>query len=129
MTKLQELKKHLRPGQVYRRGDLAQWSNAVDRHIKQLQGDGILTKLAPGLYSFQKATVFGKRQRRMTNWSERSCGITVSFSPRLMPTIALGSARPSFTTRPLFTITSVTGCSCSAGGRLTFASNRLFPAR
>jgi len=60
MTKLQELKKHLRPGQVYRRGDLAQWSNAVDRHIKQLQGDGILTKLAPGLYSFQKATVFGK---------------------------------------------------------------------
>lgn len=60
MTKLQELKKHLRPGQVYRREDLARWSNAVDRHIKQLQGDGTLTKLAPGLYTIQKETVFGK---------------------------------------------------------------------
>jgi hypothetical protein len=60
MTKLQALKKHLRPGQVYRREDLAQWSNAVDRHLKQLQEDGTLTKLAPGLYSFPKETVFGK---------------------------------------------------------------------
>jgi len=60
MTKLQELKKHLRPGQVYRREDLAQWSNAVDRHLKQLLDDGTLTKLAPGLYSYPKETVFGK---------------------------------------------------------------------
>src|SRR5690348_17174695 len=60
MTGLQALKKHLRPGQVYRREDLAQWSNAVDRHLKQLQEDGTLTKLAPGLYSFPKETVFGK---------------------------------------------------------------------
>ena len=36
MTKLQALKEHLRPGQVYRREDLARWSNAVDRHLKQL---------------------------------------------------------------------------------------------
>jgi len=28
-AKLNELKKHLRPGQVYRRADLAKWSNAV----------------------------------------------------------------------------------------------------
>jgi hypothetical protein len=60
MTRLQALKKHLRPGQVYRREDLAQWTNAVDRHLKQLQDDGTLTKLAPGLYSFPKETVFGK---------------------------------------------------------------------
>ena len=60
MTKLQELKKHLRPGQVYRREDLVRWSNAVDRHIKQLLEDGTLTKLAGGLYAYPKETVFGK---------------------------------------------------------------------
>jgi hypothetical protein len=60
MTKLQEFKKHLRPGQVYRREVLAQWSNAVDRHLKQLVTEGTLTKLAPGLYLYPKETVFGK---------------------------------------------------------------------
>ena len=60
MTKLEKLKKHLRPGQVYRRGDLAQWSSSVDRHLKQLVNEGTLTKLAPGLYAYPKKTVFGK---------------------------------------------------------------------
>jgi hypothetical protein len=60
MTKLEALKKHLRPGQVYRRGDLARWSNAVDRHLKQLLDDGTLRKLAGGLYAYPKETVFGK---------------------------------------------------------------------
>src|SRR6266853_775134 len=60
MTKLEEFRRHLRPGQVYRRVDLAQWSNAVDRHLKQLVTDGTLTKLAPGLYLYPKETVFGK---------------------------------------------------------------------
>jgi Family of unknown function (DUF6088) len=60
MTKADELKKHLRPGQVYRRQDLARWSNAVDRHLKQLVDDGTLTKLRGGLYLYPKDTVFGK---------------------------------------------------------------------
>jgi len=60
MAKLQELKAHLKPGQVYRREDLARWSNAVDRHVKQLVSEGTLTKLAGGLYSYPKKTVFGK---------------------------------------------------------------------
>jgi hypothetical protein len=60
MTKLQELKRHLRPGRVYRRQDLAQWSNAVDRHLKQLVSEGTLTKLAGGLYLYPKETAFGK---------------------------------------------------------------------
>lgn len=60
MTRLQELKKHLRPGQVYRREDLARWSNAVDRHLQQLVTDGTLTKLAGGLYAPPKQTAFGK---------------------------------------------------------------------
>jgi hypothetical protein len=60
MTRLQALKKHLRPGQVYRREDLTQWSSAVDRHVKQLLSDGTLTKLSGGLYLYPKETVFGK---------------------------------------------------------------------
>lgn len=59
MTKAQTLKRHLRPGHVYRREELAQWSNAVDRHLKQLVSDGTLTKLAGGLYLYPQATVFG----------------------------------------------------------------------
>jgi hypothetical protein len=60
MMKLEELKKRLRPGQVYRREDVARWSNAVDRHLKQLVEEGTLTKLAGGLYAYPKQTVFGK---------------------------------------------------------------------
>jgi hypothetical protein len=60
MRKLDELKRHLRPGQVYRREDLTRWSNAVDRHVRQLVDDGTLIKLAGGLYTYPKQTVFGK---------------------------------------------------------------------
>lgn len=59
MTKLQELKKHLRSGKVYRREDLAQWSASVDRHLQQLLTEEFLTKLSTGLYYRPKATVFG----------------------------------------------------------------------
>src|SRR5580692_1019773 len=60
MTRLEDLKKRLRPGQVYRREDVARWSNAVDRHLKQLVEEGTLTKLAGGLYGYPKQTDFGK---------------------------------------------------------------------
>jgi hypothetical protein len=60
MTKLEELRKRLRPGHVYRRQDLALWTNAVDRHLKRLVDEGTLTKLAAGLYAYPKETVFGK---------------------------------------------------------------------
>ena len=43
MKALEELKKHLKPGQVYRRSGLEQWSNAVDRHLKQLVEEKTLT--------------------------------------------------------------------------------------
>jgi len=59
MLQLNEIKKHLHPGQVYRRADLEQWSNAVDRHLRQLQDEGTLTKLSGGLYYCPKNTVFG----------------------------------------------------------------------
>lgn len=60
MSALNELKEQLRPGQVYRRADLARWSNAVDRHLKQLVGEGVLQKVSPGVYACPKVTSFGK---------------------------------------------------------------------
>lgn len=56
---LNEVKKHLRPGQVYRRADLLHWSNSVDRHLHQLLEDGTLNKLSHGLYHCPKKTAFG----------------------------------------------------------------------
>ena len=60
MSKFDAFKARLRPGQTYRRADLAAWSTAVDRHLKQALQAGALTKLAGGLYYAPKETVFGK---------------------------------------------------------------------
>ncbi len=59
MSKLKEIKKHLRPGQVYRRAELSKWSNAVDRHLQQLLKEGALTKLSGGVYYCPRITTFG----------------------------------------------------------------------
>ncbi len=59
MNKLNALKKHLRPGQVYRRTDLLKWSNTVDRHLAQLCDDNTLVKIQHGLYTYPKKTAFG----------------------------------------------------------------------
>lgn len=53
------LKKHLKPGAVYRRADLKKWSNAVDRHLKQLVEDQTLQKVAQGVYYFPAKASFG----------------------------------------------------------------------
>jgi hypothetical protein len=60
MTALNELKRHLRPGQVYRRKDLARWSNAVDRHVRTLLDEGRLKKVGAGLYMTPRQTRFGE---------------------------------------------------------------------
>jgi DNA-directed RNA polymerase subunit H (RpoH/RPB5) len=60
MSRLVELKKHLRVGQVYRRCELAEWSNAVDRHLDELLQEGVLEKLSQGLYYVPKTSAFGK---------------------------------------------------------------------
>jgi len=60
MTKLEDLKRRLQPGEVYRRQDLQQWSNAVDRHLKELVKEGVLEKLSGGIYYAPTMTVFGK---------------------------------------------------------------------
>jgi hypothetical protein len=48
MAKLEELKKRLRPGEVYRREELSKWSTSVDRHLQELVLDGKLEKLPKG---------------------------------------------------------------------------------
>lgn len=60
MSALGDLKKRLRPGGVYRRKDLARWSNAVDRHLQQLLKEGRLEKVSGGLYMAPRETRFGK---------------------------------------------------------------------
>lgn len=60
MTQAAELKSHLIAGHVYRRNDLKAWSNAVDRHLCELQEDGTLQKVASGLYYCLKVSAFGK---------------------------------------------------------------------
>ncbi len=59
MTALNRLKKRLRPGQVYRRADLARMTTAVDRHLRQLLDEGRLVKVSAGLYATPKKTRFG----------------------------------------------------------------------
>lgn len=59
MNKLNELVRHLRRGNVYRRADLEQWSNAVDRHIGELLENEKLQRLSQGLYYYPKETAFG----------------------------------------------------------------------
>ena len=59
MSRLQEFRKHLKEGKVYRRAELAVWSTAVDRHLSMLVKEGFLQKLSAGLYYIPKRTVFG----------------------------------------------------------------------
>lgn len=60
MNKLQQLKKHLKRGKVYRRADLLKWSTSVDRHLDELVKEGTLQKLSHGLYSYPEMTAFGE---------------------------------------------------------------------
>ena len=64
MSALSNLKRHLRPGQVYRRKDLARWSNAVDRHVRLLVDEGRLEKVSPGVYMAPRKTKFGAASAR-----------------------------------------------------------------
>lgn len=59
MSTLNKLKKHLKPGQVYRRLQLAEYSASVDRHLQQLVNDGTLQKVSNGLYFYPKKSDFG----------------------------------------------------------------------
>jgi hypothetical protein len=59
MTKLIELKNHLRRGKVYRREDLIKWSKSVDRHLEALTEEGTLEKVTSGMYYYPEMSTFG----------------------------------------------------------------------
>lgn len=56
---LDQLARMLHAGKVYRREELAQVSNAVDRHLRELVSGGALKRLAQGLYYAPRKSVFG----------------------------------------------------------------------
>ena len=60
MLAVEELKQHLRPGQVCRRAELAKFSNAVDRHLRQLVDASALRKLRAGVYYCPQKSSFGE---------------------------------------------------------------------
>lgn len=60
MNRLEQLKRNLKPGNVYRRSDLEKWSKSVDRHARELVEEGVLTKLQNGLYYYPKESTFGE---------------------------------------------------------------------
>ena len=64
MLVLEKLKRHLRPGQVYRRAELAGFSGAVDRNLRQLVDAGELKKLRAGIYYRPRKSSFGEVPRR-----------------------------------------------------------------
>ena len=59
VSKLDELKRHLKKGKVYRRDELAKYSTSVDRHLALLLKDGTLKKVSRGLYYYPVETAFG----------------------------------------------------------------------
>ena len=59
MKRLEQLKRNLKPGKVYRRSDLKKWSKSVDRHAYELVEEGVLEKLQNGLYYYPDKSVFG----------------------------------------------------------------------
>ena len=60
MSRLAQLKRNLKPGKVYRRSDLENWSKSVDRHARELVEAGVLKKLQNGLYYYPKESSFGE---------------------------------------------------------------------
>jgi hypothetical protein len=55
----EKLAHHLKPAHVYRRANLAPYSKAIDRDLAKLVQEGILEKIAAGLYYSQKKSRFG----------------------------------------------------------------------
>ena len=59
MASVNELKKYLHSGRVYRRADLARWSKSIDRHLQALVRDGTVKKLSGGIYYCPEKSRFG----------------------------------------------------------------------
>ena len=95
MKRLDQLKSHLRPGQLYRRSDMTQWSKSVDRHARELVETGVLRKLRNGLYYYPKASVFGQvppDERELVRTFLREDDFLLT-SPNAYNTLGLGTTQ------------------------------------
>ncbi len=59
MINYDKVKAHLKPGEVYRRSNLANWSRSVDRDLAGLIKNGSLIKVYKGLYLCPQHSRFG----------------------------------------------------------------------
>ena len=92
---LENLKRHLRPGRVYRREDLLCWSHSVDRHLKDLTNDGTLRKLRNGLYHRPERFEFGEApadERELVKAFLRTDHFVVT-SPNVYNQLGLGTTQ------------------------------------
>jgi len=92
---LDQLKKHLRSGRVYRREDLARWSHSIDRHLKELSAEGTLKKLRNGLYYCPRKFAFGTApadERELVKAFLRTDRFVVT-SPNMYNQLGLGTTQ------------------------------------
>lgn len=92
---LDQVARMLRAGKVYRREDLARFSNAVDRHLRELVSGGVLKRLAQGLYYAPKVSVFGvlpPDDQELVAAFLRDTDFLV-FSPSSYNTLGLGTSQ------------------------------------
>jgi hypothetical protein len=95
MLKVENLKRHLRPGRVYRREDFLAWSRSVDRHLKELTADGTLQKFRNGLYYFPRKFEFGEAppdERELIRAFLKSDNFVVT-SPNAYNQLGLGTSQ------------------------------------
>ena len=64
MSALDDFRRQLQPGEVYRRRDLAKWSANLDRHVRRLVQEGHLERVSRGLYLAPRQTRFGRAPAR-----------------------------------------------------------------
>lgn len=94
-TTLAHVRRHLRPGRVYRREDLLRWSHAVDRHLQELTAEGTLQKLRNGLYYYPRKFSFGQapaEENELVRAFLRSDNFVVT-SPNLYNQLGLGTTQ------------------------------------
>lgn len=89
------LKRKLYPGRVYRRADLAHFSSNVDRHLKALVEEGVLTKLQDGLYLCPRQSTFGEvppEENKLLEKFLKSSKFLV-YSPNSFNSLGLGTTQ------------------------------------
>ena len=92
---------NLSRGKVYRRDELALYSQTVDRELKMLELNGALRKVGPGLYYYPKRSRFGllppKEQELLSKFLKTK--EILLLSPNWYNTLGLGLTQLSTTTK------------------------------